>query len=82
MLDADWVERLGCTCLLNMPIVNDGAVVGTFNIGASENRFVGAELDYLETLLTLIGPSLSLARSRSQEEAAPARCGSLETTET
>ena len=80
-LNSDWVDQLSCNCLLNMPIVSDGAVVGTFNIGTTDDRFVGSELDDLSTLLTLIGPSFVAARLKSDAQAAGAGSIQIETTE-
>ena len=64
-LDSGWVDRLGCRCLLNMPIVHDGTVVGTFNVGVTENRFQEADIRRVETLATFIGPSLAWLRLKA-----------------
>ena len=57
--DTAAIERFGCQCLLNVPVVHDGMVVGTFNLGAREDRYEDLHVKQVLALATLLGPSIA-----------------------
>lgn len=57
-------EALGAGCLLNMPAVHAGAVVGVVNIGAVEHAYDASTVAMLTPLVAAIAPSFALLRQR------------------
>lgn len=69
--DLEGIERLGCSTLVNVPIVHDGLVVGTLNLGAEEDRFDASSIERVKALASLLGPSLAWLKLRDAAQARP-----------
>jgi hypothetical protein len=57
-------EALGAGCLLNMPAVHAGRVVGVVNIGAVEHAYDESTVATLTPLVAALAPSFALLRQK------------------
>lgn len=58
----DVMESLGCGCLLNMPVIWDGKVRGTVNIGDREGRYDDETIRRAAPIVAVLGPVMALSR--------------------
>lgn len=66
-------EALGAGCLLNMPAVYAGRVVGVVNIGAVENAYDESTIAALAPLVAALAPTFALLRREMDGARAPGR---------
>ena len=62
-------EAVGAGCLLNMPAVYAGAVVGVVNIGAVEHAYDESTVTTLTPLVAALAPTFALLLERLEQSA-------------
>ncbi len=70
-------EALGAGCLLNMPAVHAGRVVGVVNIGAIEHAYDESTVVMLTPLIAALAPSFALLRQQWDLGASAAAPGTV-----